>query len=257
MILVTGANGFLGKRVCRQLEILGRVFSKTSLGLGVDLLSKKETFDLFESVKPVYLINCAAHVGGIAYGLESPAQLFKDNLEMGINLFEAAHKFNIKRFVNPISNCVYPAQSTYFKEEELWDGKPHESVLAYAMAKKTMLVGAWAYQQQYNLDTISIILSNMYGPEDHFDPHRSHALGALIKKIVEAKENRTSFVDIWGTGKPVREWLFVDDAVQALIKGLDADSYGDPINIGVGQGVSVLDLAQTIKEVVGIITFSP
>ena len=251
MILVTGATGFLGKRVCRKLEQRNLPYSKTSFSLGIDLQNKEQTFKLFEDIKPEYVLNCAAFVGGIQWGYKHFAEIFKNNLEMTVNLLEVARKFKVKRIVNPISNCVYPAKATLFKEDELWDGPLHESVMVYGFVRKAFWVGSWAYDYQYGLDVINIILSNMYGPEDHFEEERSHALGAIIMKFVKAKERNYPYVNVWGSGKPVREWLHVDDGSEAMIRSLDIEKHIEPINIGCASGISILDMAKLIKKYVG------
>jgi GDP-L-fucose synthase len=251
MILVAGATGFLGKRVCRLLKSKNMDFVATSKSLGVDLRDRQSTINFMGQVKPDYVLNCAAYVGGIQFGLKHPAELFHNNLMMTLNLLEASKLSNVKRIVNPISNCAYPGEATFFKEKEFWNGPLHESVMVYGFARKASWVGSWAYAKQYNLDTINLILSNMYGPEDHFDEERSHALGALIMKIIHAKENGKSEVVVWGTGKPIREWLHVDDAAEAMVQAININSSLDPINIGIGIGTSISETAEIIKDLVG------
>lgn len=251
MILVTGATGFLGKRVCKKLDGLNLEYEKTALSLGVDLRNEEKTFKLFEKMKPEYVLNCASYVGGIQFGYKHTAEIFKNNLEITTNLLEACHKYCIKRLVNPISNCAYPAKATLFKEEEFWDGPMHESVMVYGFVRKAFWVGSFAYQKQYDLDIINIILSNMYGPEDHFEEERSHAMGALIMKFVKAKENDEPYVTVWGTGNPVREWLYIDDGAEAMIRAMNIEKHSEPINIGVASGISIKDIALMIKKYVG------
>ncbi len=251
MILVTGATGFLGKRVCRKLDTLGLKYTRTSLSLGVDLRDRAATQKLFESVKPHYVLNCAAYVGGIQFGQKHPVELFQNNLQMSLNLLECTQKYGAQRMVNPISNCAYPGKATFFKEEEFWDGPLHESVLVYGFVRKAFWVGSWAYQKQFGTDIVNIILSNMYGPEDHFEEERSHALGALIMKFAKAKKENAPHVVVWGTGSPVREWLHVDDGAEAMVRAMEIAPYGDPVNVGVGHGISIKDLALMIKEIVG------
>lgn len=251
MILVTGATGFLGKRVCRKLDIAGLTYQKTSFSLGVDLRKENETFQLFETVRPEYVIHCASYVGGIQFGLKHQGELFCNNMRMITNLFEACRKYQVKRLVNPISNCAYPGNATLFREEEFWNGPLHDSVLIYGMVRKMSYIASLAYQRQYGLDTINLILSNMYGPQDHFEEERSHALGALIMKFVTAKREHTETVCVWGTGKPVREWLHVDDGAEAMIRAMKIDPYPDPINVGIAKGVSVSEMAELIKQIVG------
>ncbi len=251
MILVTGCTGFLGKRVCRRLDGLGLAYIGVSLRNGPDLRDRQATLAFFESTRPEKVINCAAFVGGIQFGYKHPAELFHNNMHMTLNLLEAAHKSRTQRIVNPISNCAYPGSATLFKEDEFWDGPLHESVMVYGFARKASWVGAWGYAKQYGLDIVNLILSNMYGPEDHFEEERSHALGALIMKIVRARQLGLPHVVVWGSGKPVREWLHVDDGAEAMILGLDAPPTVEPLNIGVGKGISILEMASLVTELVG------
>ncbi len=251
MIIVTGYTGFLGKRVCRQLETHGLPYLGISRQNGPDLRERRDTLAFFQEKQPRQVINCAAFVGGIQFGYKHPAELFQNNLLMTLNLLEAAHISKVTRLVNPISNCAYPGDATFFKEEEFWNGPLHESVMVYGFARKASWMGAWAYAKQYGLDVINLILSNMYGPEDHFEEERSHALGALIMKIVRAKQTQQAQVFVWGSGKPVREWLHVDDGAEAMVRALNVAPSVDPINIGIGKGISIWEMATLIKDLVG------
>jgi len=251
-VFVPGGNGFLGQRVVKKLKEKNINFVSLSLRDGIDFRNFKQTIQLFEKEKFDAVINCAAFVGGIQYGYEKPGELFYNNIIMSTNLMEASRLTNVERFINPISNCTYPAHLTKnFKEEQWWDGPLHESVLAYGFARKASWVQSWAYYIQYGFKTINLILPNMYGPGDHFDESRSHALGALIMKFVEAKRKNIPEVVVWGTGKPIREWLYVDDGAEVLIKSLEIEPTIEPINVGVGKGISILELANLIKKVVG------
>lgn len=251
-IFVAGGHGFLGTRVVRKLEEKRSNFVSLSLRDGIDFRDFTQTEGLFRREKFDAVINCAAFSGGIQFGHEKQGERFYNNISMSTNLMEASRLTNVKRFINPISNCSYPAHLTRnFKEEEWWDGALDESVLVYGLVRKASWVQSWAYYQQYGFKTINLILPNMYGPGDHFDEARSHALGALIMKFVEAKRGKYSEVIVWGSGKPVREWLYVDDGAEVLIKALEIEPTIEPINVGVGKGISVLELAQLIKQVVG------
>lgn len=251
MILVTGATGFLGKRVCRKLDAMGLPYHATSRSLGVDLRDRTATFELFRTVRPEFVLNCAAFVGGIQFGYKHAAELFTQNLPMTINLLEAVREFGVKRLVNPISNCAYPGSASVFREDEFWNGPLHESVLVYGFVRKASWVGSWAFARQYGVDALNLIVSNMYGPEDHFEEERSHALGALVMKIVRAKREGQPQVVVWGSGKPVREWLHVDDGAEAMVRGMHVAPSVEPINIGVQKGISVIELATMIKDFAG------
>ena len=251
-VFVPGGNGFLGKRVVNKLKEKGIDYVSLSLRDGYDFRDVKQARDLFERERFDALINCAAFVGGIQFGYEKPGEIFHNNILMSTNLMESARLTGIKRFVNPISNCSYPGHLTKdFKEEEWWDGQLDESVLVYGFVRKATWVQSWAYYKQYGFETVNLILPNMYGPGDHFEEKRSHALGALIMKFVEAKRKNLPDVIVWGSGKPVREWLFVDDGAEILVKALETGPIMDPINVGVGKGISVLELAELIRNIVG------
>lgn len=251
-VFVAGGNGFLGQRVVVQLKHRGIPFVSLSLRDGVDFRDIKQTLDVFRREDFDAVINCAAFVGGIAFGYAHPGEIFYNNVLMASNLMEAARLTGVRRFANPISNCSYPGELTVdFKESEWWNGPLHESVLTYGLVRKTSWVQAWAYYKQYGLESVSVILPNMYGPGDHFDETRSHALGALIMKFVEARRKGLPQVVVWGSGKPVREWLYVDDGAEALIRALTISYEVDPVNVGAGKGISVIDLASLIKEAVG------
>lgn len=251
-VFVPGGNGFLGKRVVRKLEEKKLNFISLSRRDGFDFRDDKQTRELFDKEKFDAVVNCAAFVGGIQFGYEKPGEIFYNNTLMSTNLMEASRLTGVKRFINPISNCSYPGHLTKdFREEEWWDGPLHESVLVYGFVRKASWVQGWAYDRQYGFKTISLILPNMYGPGDHFDETRSHALGALIMKFAEAKRKNQPQVVVWGTGKPVREWLYVDDGAEILIRALSIEPTIEPINVGVGRGISILELANLIKEIVG------
>ena len=251
-VFVPGGNGFLGKRVVKKLTEKGIGYVSLSLRNGYDFRDVKQTRDLFERERFDAIINCAAFVGGIQFGYERPGEIFYNNILMSTNLMESARLTGVKRFINPISNCSYPGHLTEdFKEEEWWDGQLDESVLVYGFARKATWVQSWAYYKQYGFETVNLILPNMYGPGDHFEEKRSHALGALIMKFVEAKRKNLPHVTVWGSGNPVREWLFVDDGAEILVKALETGPTVDPINVGVGKGITILELAESIRDIVG------
>jgi GDP-L-fucose synthase len=250
-ILVAGGDGFVGKSVVSELQERNLNVVSLSITDGYDFRNFETTRKLFEKERFDAVINCAAFVGGLQFCYQHPGEIFYNNVIMGTYLMEAARLAGVKRFVNPISNCSYPNHLKVHREDEWWSGPLHESVVVYGMARKISWVQGLAYKQQYGFDSIHLILPSMYGPGDHFDLIRSHALGSLIMKFVEAKRKRQPEVVIWGSGKPVREWLYVQDGAEALIKALEIEPQVEPINIGIGKGISILELAKTIKDVVG------
>ncbi len=250
-VLVAGGNGFLGKSVIKKLEQKNISFKSMSMSEGIDFRDFRQTNEFFEKENFDAVINCSAFVGGIQYGYEKPGEIFYNNILMSTYLMEASRLTNVEKFINPISNCSYPAKLTKeFKEDQWWEGSLHESVLVYGFVRKASWVQGWAYYKQYGFKSIHLILPNMYGPNDHFEESRSHALGALIMKFVDAKRKNKSEVIVWGTGKPIREWLYIEDGAEALIRALEVESTIEPINIGVGNGISILELAELIKDIV-------
>lgn len=191
------------------------------------------------------IVNCAAHVGGIAYGLENQKSIFNDNLEMMINIFRFASE--MKAFlINPISNCAYPGHLNEFKEENFWDGPLDKSVQVYGEVRRLTLIASAAYRSDSSLRTLNICFPNLYGPGDHKDPKRAHALGALANKFVNAARLESNEVVVWGSGRPVREWLYIDDAVSAIEKCILLEVESDLLNIGCGKGISITDLAEIL-----------
>ena len=250
-VLVVGSKGFLGSWVKKilltdtnheTLEISG----KESL----DITKIEDLQNFVSKHKPEAIINCAAFVGGISYGYKYPARLLYENSKIALNLYEISRKNDVGILINPISNCAYPGHLTTYVESQFFDGPPHESVYNYGIAKRLSVDLGNGYFEQYKFSSANVVLSNMYGPEDHFDIERSHALGALVKKICDAKINNIQKVEIWGSGKPIREWLYVQDGANALIKSLDLEKGHHFFNVGVQKGISIIDLANTIKKIV-------
>ena len=252
-VVVAGGAGFLGSNVIKELARREIPFVSISRRDGVDFMDLERTTEALRSHESDALINCAAFIGGLEFVRQHVAEVLFKNSIMSLNLMEAARRVGVKLFVSTLANCSYPGGAHELREEEWWDGPLHESVLAYGSTKKTRWVQSWAYQQQYGFNSVNLLLPNMYGPHDYFDTVRSHALGALITKFVDAQERDESVVEVWGDGSPIREWLYVEDAAEVCVRVLDPDlSLGvDPINIGVGKGISIGDLAELIQRLVG------
>lgn len=251
-ILVTGGAGFLGSFVIQELINSG--VKKENI-----IIPRSKDFDLrkLEDCRKVLngvdiVIHLAAKVGGIGFNREHPGQLYYDNLIMGAQLIEEARKQKIEKFVAIGTICAYPKFTpTPFKEDDIWIGYPEETNAPYGLAKKMMLVQSQAYRLEYGFNSIYLLPVNLYGPKDNFDPNSSHVIPALIKKVVEAKEKNAPFIEVWGTGKATREFLFVEDAAKAIVLATEKYNKGEPVNIGSGMEISIKDLIKTICDIAG------
>lgn len=248
-VLVTGGAGFLGTQVVKKLIESG--VNKTDLIIprsrDTDLRQWDNCLEVVSDADIV--IHLAGVVGGIGYNLNNPGSVFYDNAIMGIQLIEAARQKNIDKFITAGSVCSYPKYTPVpFKEETLWDGYPEETNAPYGFAKKMMLIQGQAYRQQYNFNVIHLLLVNLYGPGDNFDPANSHVIPALIKKFIDAKESGVNTVEIWGTGSASREFLYVDDAARGILLAAEKYNGGNPVNLGSGMEITIRNLVDLIAE---------
>ena len=249
-ILVTGAHGFVGRHLVKNLLEKRRVPKENLFLPTFKDLDLRRWEDCQKAVKGQHIvIHLAAKVGGIGFNLEKPGELFYDNLMMGTNLMEAARQAGVEKFVAVMTVCAYPKFTPVpFKEDDLWNGYPEETNAPYGLAKKMMLVQAQAYRKQYGFNAISLLPVNMYGPEDTFDPSRSHVISALIKKFYDAKKEGKQHIDIWGTGKASREFLYVEDGAEGILLATEKYDKEDPVNIGVGKEMTIRELVDTIAK---------
>jgi len=249
-VLVTGGAGFLGAPV---VEILREHGAEVYVPRRRDynLTHLEDGLRCFAEHRPEIVIHSAAFYGGIWINQMYPGRIYYENLMMATNVIEACRLSGVQKFVGVGTACSYPGYlAGELKEEDLWNGEAHETVRNYGTVKKMMQLQCWAYKKQYGFNGIHVILTNLYGPGDSYNPDRSHVVAALIRKFVEAKQNDNSVVEVWGSGRPIREFLYVNDAAEAIV--LAAERYDDvePINIGTGIGTSIRELAETIQEVV-------
>ena len=251
-VLVTGGAGFLGSFVVEKLKEKGVSGENIRIPRSgnTDLRIWENCAGVVKDVDIV--IHLAAKVGGIGYNQKYPATLFYDNAIMGIQMMEAARQEEIEKFVAVGTICAYPKFTPVpFKEDELWNGYPEETNAPYGLAKKMMLVQSQAYRQQYGFNSIYLLPVNLYGPGDNFDPESSHVIPALIKKIFDAKESGEDYVEVWGTGKATREFLYVEDAAEGIILATERYDKGEPVNLGYGFEISIKELVELIAELAG------
>lgn len=249
-ILITGGHGFAGQRLVKKL--LERGVPKENL-----FIPKHGDFDLrkWEDCQKVVqgqdlVIHLAAKVGGIGLNKERPGELLYDNLIMGAHLMEAARQAGVEKFVGVATICSYPKFTPApFKEDYLWNGYPEETNASYGLAKKMLLVQAQAYRDQYGFNAITLFPVNMYGEGDNFDLESSHVIPAIIRKVAEAEKSSADFVELWGTGKPTREFLYVEDAAEGIILAAEKYDKPEPVNLGSGKEISIKDLAGLICRV--------
>jgi len=251
-VLVTGGSGFLGSSVVDKLRGRGYEDIFVPRSKNHDLREQKAIVQLYEDTRPKVVIHLAAVVGGIGANRANPGRFFYDNAVMGIQLMEYARRFGVDKFVAVGTICAYPKfASVPFKEEELWNGYPEETNAPYGLAKKMMLVQSQAYRAQYGFNAIYLLPVNLYGPKDNFDLETSHVIPALIRKCVEAKENNDEQIVLWGDGSPTREFLYVEDAAEAIVMATEMYNGGEPVNLGTSEEISIKDLAQMIAREVG------
>lgn len=249
-VVVTGGDGFLGKHLIAKIKLQ----NPKSI-----FIPKRPEYDLrkYEDCLKVakkgdIIIHLAANVGGIGYNREFPATLFDDNILMGTFMMMAGRAAKVDKYVALGTICAYPKFTPVpFKEENLWEGYPEETNAPYGLAKKMQLVQAQSYREQYGFNAIFLLPVNLYGPGDNFDPKSSHVIPALIRKFVEAGERGDKEVVVWGTGKASREFLYVDDAAEAIMLAAEKYNKSEPVNLGAGFEITIKDLAELIKNLTG------
>jgi GDP-L-fucose synthase len=246
-IVVTGGNGFLGRFVISELEKQGYKDIFIPQHKDYDLVIAADVKRLYADYAPNVLIHLAAVVGGIGANQASPATLFYENAMMGIQIIEEGRRFGTNKLVIIGTICAYPKYTPVpFKEENLWNGYPEETNAPYGLAKKMLLVQSQAYRQQYGLNAIYLLPVNLFGPGDNFDPFTSHVIPAMIRKVYEAREQKSDHITLWGSGRATREFLYVEDAARGIVLATNYYDKADPINLGSGQEISVAKLADLI-----------
>jgi GDP-L-fucose synthase len=251
-ITVTGGAGFLGAYVVTRLKESGCENIFVPKRSNYDLVNNEAVKKLYKDAAPDIVIHLAARVGGIGANEQNPGKFFYENLMMGVQMMEQGRLAGIEKFVAIGTICAYPKSAPIpFKEEDLWNGYPEETNAPYGLAKKMLLVQAQAYRQQYGFNTIYLLPVNLYGPGDNFDPKSSHVIPSLIKKCVDANRLGSKEIVVWGTGKPTREFIYVEDAAEAIVLATERYNKGEPVNIGSGIEISIKELVSLIAELTG------
>ena len=253
-VLVTGANGFLGKAVCNRVRKMDDCKLIPLNGKAEWDLTKQKYVDYaLQQYEPDVIIHLAATVGGIGANKENPGLFMYDNLCMGMNLIESCRKYGkLEKFIMVGTVCAYPKFTPVpFKEEDIWNGYPEETNAPYGIAKKALMELLIAYKKQYGFESTNLIPVNMYGPHDNFDPSISHVIPALILKIASAMKSGKQEVELWGTGQASREFLFVEDCAEAIALSIKKETGPEPINVGTGSEIKICDLVSEIAEQMG------
>jgi GDP-L-fucose synthase len=248
-IAVTGGGGFLGSHVMAELARAGYTDAVAVRARDYDLTHEDRVQAMLADLMPQTIIHLAAVVGGIGANRLHPGTFFFQNLMMGSLLMEHARRAGVGRMLNVGTICSYPKFTPVpFREEDLWNGYPEETNAPYGLAKKMLLVQSQAYRQEFGFDSSNVMLVNLYGPRDNFDPGSSHVIPALIRKCLEAAERGATEIEVWGSGQATREFLYVEDAAQAIVLALDRLDDSDPVNLGSGREISIHDLALMIAR---------
>jgi len=251
-IAVTGGSGFLGAGLLARLEAAGYRHLFIPRRRDYDLTQTAQVEQFYADAKPEAVIHLAALAGGIGANMRRPGDFFYQNAVMGIQLIEYARRTGVEKVVVIGTVCAYPKFTPApFHEEELWNGYPEETNAPYGLAKKMLLVQAQAYRQQYGMNVIYLLPANLYGPGDNFDPETSHVIPALIRKCIDAKRVKRPEIVCWGTGAPSREFLYVDDAAEAIRLALERYDQPEPVNVGTGREVTIKELAGLIATLTG------
>ena len=253
-VVVTGGAGFLGRAVVARLRGRGVTEIVVPRQSDYDLTHEADAARLFCDARPDVVLHLAAEVGGIGANQANPGRYFYANMAMALHLIEEARRVGLRKFVQVGTICAYPKHTPVpFREDDLWNGYPEETNAPYGVAKKAAMVMLDGYHRQYGLASAYLLPVNLYGPWDNFDPSTSHVIPALIRKCVEAQAQGRAFIECWGTGSASREFLFVDDAAEGVVRAAEVMEEPVPVNLGTGQEISIRKLVELVAHTCGFL----
>jgi len=249
-ILVTGGRGFVGSNLVNELKQRELDYYAPTKE-EYDLRKEEDVKKLFEFYKPNIVLHVAGKVGGIGANKAKPGDFFYDNIMMGTLVTHYAYINGVEKIVSLAAGCGYPKLLPVpYTEDDFWKDLPDENSIGYSMAKKNLIIQSWTYRDQFEFDSTVLLPANLYGPYDNFNLETSHVVPALIRKFIEARENNSDSITVWGDGTASREFLYVDDTVKAIIDAIDCKESG-PFNLGTGKETTIKELVETISELVG------
>lgn len=251
-VAVLGGTGFAGRNVRNELESAGMTVAIFSRTTGCDLLDVGSAWAKLDEFRPTHIVNCAAHVGSVNYVADFAADVLDQNMRMLLNMYKVAQQMRETVVINPIANCAYPGVLDTYEETSFWAGPIHPSVLSYGSTRRMIEVLSKCYHAQFGVRSANVLVPNMYGPFDSTNPNKTHALNALVIKFVKAAKAGDGEVEVWGTGKPIREWLYVKDFAR-VVRGLveTKEDFQSPVNLAQNQGLSVDELVAIICRKLG------
>jgi GDP-L-fucose synthase len=250
-ILIAGGHGFVGKSVTNELKRVDANLSSMS-SEGLDLSDYESTREIIGDLKPDVIVNAASHGGSLHYVTENAADVIHDNLQLVLNLYRAVLETAPKAtIINPIANCSYPGDSGVQVESEFWNGAVHDSVWSFGNSRRFWVTIAECYRMQYDLRSINLIYPNAYGPGDHDDPNKAHALTGMVLRMLDAQAAGETEFEIWGSGAPVREWIYVDDIARSIAETIEGNlDITSELNVAQNSGLTIKELARLIRDAV-------